>query len=30
MSDEESAAHAALLAEYRGLEEEYSGQYEYP
>uniref|UniRef100_UPI00112DDF00 ParB/RepB/Spo0J family partition protein n=1 Tax=Paracoccus sp. FO-3 TaxID=1335059 RepID=UPI00112DDF00 len=30
MSDEESAAHAALLAEYRGLEEEYSGQDEYP
>jgi ParB family transcriptional regulator, chromosome partitioning protein len=25
MSDEESAAHAALLAEYRALEEEYSG-----
>ena len=30
ISDEESAAHAALLAEYRGLEEEYSGQDEYP
>jgi ParB family chromosome partitioning protein len=30
MSDEESAAHAALLAEYRALEEEYSGQDEYP
>ncbi|WP_235858311.1 ParB/RepB/Spo0J family partition protein [Cereibacter sphaeroides] len=29
MTDEESAAHAALLAEYRGLEEEYSGQTEY-
>jgi len=30
MADEESAAHAALLAEYRVLEEEYSGQDEYP
>ena len=30
MDDEESAAHAALLAEYRALEEEYSGQDEYP
>lgn len=30
MTDEESAAHAALLAEYRTLEEEYSGQDEYP
>ena len=30
MIDEESAAHAALLAEYRELEEEYSGQDEYP
>ena len=30
MTDEESAAHAALLTEYRGLEEEYSGQDEYP
>lgn len=30
MTDEESAAHASLLAEYRGLEEEYSGQDEYP
>ncbi len=30
MTEEESAAHAALLAEYRGLEEEYSGQDEYP
>ena len=30
MTDEESAAHAVLLAEYRGLEEEYSGQDEYP
>ncbi len=30
MTDAESAAHAALLAEYRGLEEEYSGQDEYP
>jgi ParB family chromosome partitioning protein len=30
MTDEESAAHAALLAEYRALEEEYSGQDEYP
>jgi ParB family chromosome partitioning protein len=29
-TDEESAAHAALLAEYRSLEEEYSGQDEYP
>lgn len=25
MTDEESAAHAALLSEYRALEEEYSG-----
>ncbi len=30
MTDEESAAHAALLAEYRGLEEKYSGKDEYP
>ncbi|KAF0113508.1 MAG: chromosome partitioning protein ParB family [Rhodobacteraceae bacterium] len=30
MTDEESAAHAVLLAEYRALEEEYSGQDEYP
>jgi ParB family chromosome partitioning protein len=30
MADEESAAHAALLDEYRALEEEYSGQDEYP
>ena len=30
MTDEESAAHAALLSEYRALEEEYSGQDEYP
>ena len=30
MTDEETAAHAALLAEYRALEEEYSGQDEYP
>lgn len=30
MTDEERAAHAALLAEYRALEEEYSGQDEYP
>ncbi|NEY92049.1 ParB/RepB/Spo0J family partition protein [Tabrizicola oligotrophica] len=30
MSEEESAAHAALLAEYRALEQEYSGQDEYP
>lgn len=30
MTDEESAAHAVLLEEYRGLEEEYSGQDEYP
>ncbi len=30
MNDEEGAAHAALLAEYRALEEEYSGQDEYP
>jgi len=30
VTDEESAAHAALLAEYRALEEEYSGQDEYP
>lgn len=30
MTDEESASHATLLAEYRGLEEEYSGQDEYP
>jgi ParB family chromosome partitioning protein len=30
MTDEESAAHAKLLAEYGALEEEYSGQDEYP
>jgi ParB family chromosome partitioning protein len=30
LTDEESAAHASLLAEYRALEEEYSGQDEYP
>ena len=30
MTEEESAAHALLLAEYRALEEEYSGQDEYP
>jgi ParB family chromosome partitioning protein len=30
MANEESAAHASLLAEYRALEEEYSGQDEYP
>ena len=30
MTDEVSAAHASLLAEYRTLEEEYSGQDEYP
>ena len=30
MTDEEAKAHAALLAEYRALEEEYSGQEEYP
>jgi len=30
MTDEESASHATLLAEYRALEEEYSGQDEYP
>ena len=30
MTNEESAAHASLLAEYRALEEEYSGQDEYP
>ena len=30
MTDEESAAHASLLAEYRAVEEEYSGQDEYP
>jgi ParB family chromosome partitioning protein len=30
MTDEESAAHAKLLAEYRALEGEYSGQDEYP
>jgi ParB family chromosome partitioning protein len=30
MTDEESAAHATVLAEYRSLEEEYSGQDEYP
>jgi ParB family chromosome partitioning protein len=30
MTDEESAAHAVLLAKYRALEEEYSGQDEYP
>ncbi|SIS91071.1 ParB/RepB/Spo0J family partition protein [Phaeovulum vinaykumarii] len=30
MSDAESASHAALLSEYRALEDEYSGQDEYP
>ena len=30
MTDEESAAHVELLAEYRALEEEYSSQDEYP
>ena len=30
ISEEESAKHAALLAEYRALEDEYSGQDEYP
>jgi hypothetical protein len=30
LTDEESAAHVSLLAEYRALEEEYSGQDEYP
>ncbi|WP_333815587.1 ParB/RepB/Spo0J family partition protein [Tabrizicola sp.] len=30
MTDEESASHTALLAEYRALEEEYSGEDEYP
>ncbi|PZQ96077.1 MAG: DNA-binding protein [Cereibacter sphaeroides] len=30
MTDEESAAHVALLSDYRALEEEYSGQDEYP
>ena len=30
MTDEESAAHAALLAEYGALEDEYPGQDEYP
>lgn len=30
MTDEESASHATLLAEYRALEEEYPGQDEYP
>ena len=30
MTNEESASHASLLAEYRALEEEYSGQDEYP
>lgn len=30
MTDEESASHAVLLAEYLALEEEYSGQDEYP
>jgi ParB family chromosome partitioning protein len=30
MTDEENASHATLLAEYRALEEEYSGQDEYP
>jgi ParB family transcriptional regulator, chromosome partitioning protein len=30
MTDEESAAHASLLTEYRALEEECSGQDEYP
>ncbi len=30
MTEEESAAHAVLLAEYHALEEEYSGEDEYP
>jgi ParB family transcriptional regulator, chromosome partitioning protein len=30
LTDEQSSAHAALLAAYRALEEEYSGQDEYP
>ncbi len=30
MSDDEGAAHAKLLAEYRALEEEYEGQDEFP
>lgn len=30
MTEEENAAHAGLLAEYRALEEEYSGQDEFP
>ncbi len=30
MTDEEGAAHAKLLAEYRALEEEYEGQDEFP
>jgi ParB family chromosome partitioning protein len=30
MTDEESASHATLLAQYQALEEEYSGQDEYP
>ncbi len=30
MTDEEGAAHAKLLAEYRALEEEYAGQDEIP
>ena len=30
MSDDEGVAHAKLLAEYRALEEEYSGQDEFP
>jgi len=30
MTDEERAAHATLLAKYRALEEQYSGQDEYP
>ena len=30
MTDDESVAHATLLAEHRALEEEYSGQDEYP
>ena len=30
MTNEESASHATLLAEYRALEEEYAGQDEYP
>ena len=30
ITDEENAAHAALLAEYRALEEEIYGQEEYP